>query len=147
MAMSIFSRIFGTEQAIKSTIEVIKDAGDALIYTEEEKAQDRSKRLQQIDALLVQWMETTTGQNLARRLLAVMITVVWLMMYVISVVVNVISVWTDNQEDWTATAQIIGGYAQQMNGAMMLILAFYFSAPYMSQVVNGALDQFKGSKK
>jgi len=29
-----------------------------------------------------------------------------------------------------------------MTGAVMLILSFYFAAPYMGDVVKGALDRF-----
>ena len=74
--MGLLGKIFGTEAAIGKSIDLIASAGDALFYTDEEKANDKAKRAEQIDVLLIKWMETTTGQNLARRLLAVMISAV-----------------------------------------------------------------------
>jgi hypothetical protein len=31
-----------------------------------------------------------------------------------------------------------------MNGAVMLILGFYFAAPYMGKMVDGAMAKFSG---
>ena len=140
--MGILGKIFGTEEAISKSIDLIASAGDKLVYTDEEKADDKAKRAAQIDTLLIRWMETTTGQNLARRLLAVMITCVWLTQYVVSMIINLTAVWVDDAKLWHETAKVIGGYAEQMNGAMMLILAFYFAAPHMSGIVDVALNKF-----
>ena len=41
----------------------------------------------------------------------------------------------------------MGGYAHEMNGAMMLILGFYFAAPYMGSIVEGAMKKFGGGDK
>jgi len=144
--INLLKRIFGSPDVVKESISIIRDAGDALVYTDEEKAQDRAKRAQQIDSLLIKWMETTTGQNLARRLLAVMITSVWLMMYILSFIVDVIAVWSEKPALWVATSDSMARYANEMNGAMMLILAFYFAAPHMGSIVQGALSKFGGSK-
>ena len=144
--IKLFKSIFGSPDIVKESIAIIRDAGDALVYTDEEKAADRLKRSEQVDRLLISWMDTTKGQNLARRLLAVMITGVWLFMYVASFVVDVISVWSDKPALWVATSDQIGSYATQMNGAMMLILAFYFAAPHMDKIVTGAMDKFSSTK-
>ena len=140
--MGILAKIFGSSDVVKEGISMIRDAGDALVYTYEEKAGDRqAAKMAEINAI-IQWMDTTKGQNLARRLLAVMITGVWLAMYAVSMIVNVIAIWATNPEQWRLTATVIGGFANQMNGAMMLILAFYFAAPHMSKIVDGALSKF-----
>ena len=66
-------------------------------------------------------------------------------MYVAVMIGSIIAVWVENTEGWHESAQIIGDYAEQMNGAMMLILAFYFAAPHMGSIVKGALDKFGGN--
>ena len=140
--MGLLGKIFGTEAAISKSIDLIANAGDALFYTDEEKAIDRAKRAEQIDVLLIKWMETTTGQNLARRFLALMISSVWLIQYVGSGLLNFIAVWSSEPGNWRVSAELIGGYADQMTGAMMLILGFYFAAPHMSAIVTTAMDRF-----
>ena len=40
----------------------------------------------------------------------------------------------------------VGGYADGMTGAMMLIIGFYFAAPHMGQFVNSAMDRFSKTK-
>ena len=144
--MGLLGKIFGTEAAIGKSIDLIASAGDALFYTDEEKANDKAKRAEQIDVLLIKWMETTTGQNLARRLLAVMISAVWLIQYIGSGLINLFGIWADDPDKWLKSAELIGGYADQMTGAMMLILGFYFAAPHMSAIVTTAMDRFGKSK-
>lgn len=142
--MGIFSRIFSSSDTIKEGISMIRDTGDALFYTEEEKAADRRESASAERKMIIDWMETTKGQNLGRRLLALMITGVWLVMYVISAILSTAAIWADDTEKWVASAKLIGDYSYQMNGAMMLILAFYFAAPHMGKIVEGALNKFSG---
>lgn len=144
--MGILSKIFGTDEAIKGGIDIIKSAGDALWYTDEEKAQDKANRAQQIDTLLVNWMDTTKGQNIARRLLAVLITSVWLSLYVVGIILNLVSVWVNDELriNMIVNANLLSDNADKMSGAVMLILAFYFAAPHMSKIVDGALSKFAG---
>lgn len=145
----LFGKIFGSDKAIESGLGILERAGDAMFYTDEEKAQAAERIARRKDDLLVQWMESTKGQNLARRLLAVMITIVWLLMYIASFVVDVVSVWVSQETSalLDQTSMRVGEYASQMNGAMMLILAFYFAAPHMGKIVDGALSKFGGDKK
>ena len=141
---SFWGRLFGSSDVVKEGVSMIRDAGDALFYTDEEKAADAATERAEARKMIIDWMANTSGQNLARRLLAVMITFVWLFMYVFSMVMNLVAVWASHPEQWRASATVIGGYAEQMNGAMMLILAFYFSAPYMGAIVEKAMGKFGG---
>ena len=146
--MGILGKIFGTEEAISKSIDLIASAGDKLVYTDEEKADDKAKRAAQIDTLLIRWMETTTGQNLARRLLAVMITCVWVLMFFASTIGDMIVPFLSLSADpefinaWKESSAAIDKRAEQMTGAMMLILPFYFSLPYMGTVIDGAMSKF-----
>lgn len=146
--MGILAKVFGTEAAISKSIELIGKAGDKLVYTEEEKADDRARRLLQINEFIARWMESTTGQNLARRLLAVMLTSMWMLMFFVStigdMIVPFLSLSADPNfiEAWKASSAAIDKRADQMTGAMMLILAFYFAAPHMGSIVDGAMNKF-----
>ena len=144
--MSIFSRIFGGQKASKALIDNVSKGLDALVYTEEEKAVDAAKSRTEARTMFIEWMKNTQGQNLARRLIALMITIVWLAQYLTMQVLGVTAVWLDDSksEKMIESAKIIGGYASSMNGAMMLILGFYFAAPHMGKIAETALNKFGG---
>jgi len=143
--MGFWGKLFGTDRAIEKGIDVISSGLDALIYTDEEKAGDARQERAAARGMLIAWMQSTQGQNLARRLLALVITAVWLFMYLFAAALNVAAIWaTAAQEKIIESAALIGDRATEMNGAMMLILGFYFAAPHMGQIVNTAIERFKG---
>ena len=142
---NVLGKMFGSEKALDGIVKGVTKGLDALVYTDEEKANDAAAARTEARGMVIKWMEATQGQNLARRLLAVMITFIWLFMYVAAMVGSIIAVWVKETEAWHESAQIIGDYAEQMNGAMMLILGFYFAAPHIGSIVKGALDKFGGN--
>jgi hypothetical protein len=159
----MWDKIFGTEKFVEKGLSMIESAGDKLWYTDEEKADDRAKKGEQVRAFMVNWMESTKGQNVARRMLAVGITFVWLSMYIIGTIMGVVAPWLDSTVSVNAMGVVIEGAmstysklmassvaldakADKMSGAVMLILAFYFAAPHMDKIVVGALEKFGGKK-
>ena len=139
-------RIFGTDQAANALINNVSNGLDKLVYTGEEKAADHAAAVTEARRMVIKWLEATSGQNLARRLLALIITSIWLLQYVFMMIMSVLSVWVKDSAAFMASAEVMGGYAETMKGAVMLILAFYFAAPHMGSVVQAALDKF-GNKK
>ena len=142
--MSFWGKIFSTEKALTGIVDGVTNGLDALVYTDEEKASDATKERSEARLMVVKWMESTQGQNLARRLIALSITAVWLLMYLIKSAVAVVSVWVDSPDMWLDTAKVVGDSAESMNGAMMLILAFYFAAPHMGDIARAAMNKFSG---
>ena len=140
-------RIFGTEKAITAVIDGVSNGLDALVYTDEEKAGDAAKDRAAARGMVISWMNSTKGQNLARRLIALCIVFVWLFQYLCCMILSVISVWTNTPEKIIDSAKIIGESAERMNGAVMLILGFYFAAPYMGSLVQGAMSKFSGGQQ
>jgi hypothetical protein len=57
------------------------------------------------------------------------------------------AVWASDAAKLHAAGAVIGGRAESMNGAMMLILGFYFAAPHMGKLAESALQRFGGQKK
>jgi hypothetical protein len=160
---NLIGKIFGSDKSVEKGLSMIESAGDKLWYTDEEKADDRAKKGEQIRAFMVNWMESTKGQNVARRTLAVAITFVWLSMYIVSTLMGVAAPWLDSTiqvndlgaviegamstyEKTMASSVALDAKADRMSGAVMLILAFYFAAPHMDKIVVGALEKFGGSK-
>ncbi len=139
-------KIFGTDKAAGALIDNVSNGLDKLVYTSEEKAEDQSAAVTEARQMVIKWLEATSGQNLARRLLALMITAIWLMQYVFMMAMSTVSVWVKEPTAFIESAKVMGGYAETMKGAVMLILAFYFAAPHMGSIVQGALDKFSGKK-
>lgn len=140
--MGIWGKIFGTDEAISKAVGTVASGLDALVYTAEEKAHDHAAAVTEARSMLVEWMRASQGHRLARRVISLSITGVWLLMYVMSMVLNVCAVWMVDPTRVRGSAKIIGDYADSMNGAVMLILAFYFAAPHIGDVVKPAMEKF-----
>lgn len=142
--MSFWGKLFGTDEAISKTIDVVSEGLDKLVYTSEEKADAAARERTEARSMLVKWMEATQGQNLARRLISLAITGVWLSQYVIATTASSVAIFWDTQSislNKLAAVQI--GTAEQMNGPVMLILAFYFAAPHMGDFAQAIIGRFK----
>ena len=147
----LFGKIFGTDTAIKSVIDNVSSGLDKLVYTDEEKAGDAATDRSEARAMVVRWMESTQGQNLARRLISLAITGVWLGMYVFGQLLNMLAIFVNDQGTVTAAklqevSMIASDSANDMNGAVMLILAFYFAAPHMGDIATAAINKFGSGK-
>lgn len=138
-------KMFGSDKAAESLIDNASNALDKLWYTDEEKAEDRAKSASEARGMVIDWLRNTQGQNIARRFLAIVISIVWISQYVAMMCLSIANVWLENKK-LIESADVIGSYAQSMNGAMMLILGFYFAAPHLGDIAQSALKQFNRGK-
>lgn len=146
--MSFWGKVFGTDEAIKGAVGAVRDGLDALVYTEEEKATDASKERSEARSMLVGWMEATQGQNLARRLISLVITGVWLLQYLVAQIASSIGVfWASKEAALNKLAELNRAAADDMSSAVMMILAFYFAAPHMSEIISGVVSRFKAKQE
>jgi hypothetical protein len=143
-AMSWFGKLFGTDAAVKGVIESGKELLDDAFYTDSEKAADKAADRSEVRTMLVDWMKNTQGQNLSRRVIALGITTVWLLMFLIATGLSVVSVWVDAEtaERVLTSATLIDTRNVSMSGAVMLILSFYFAAPYLGDITKTAMKKF-----
>lgn len=142
--MSFWGKVFGTDEAIKGAVGAVRDGLDALVYTDEEKSQDAAKERSEARSMLVGWMEATQGQNLARRLISLAITGVWLMQYIVAQIAMSIAIfWTSKAKELNELATLNMKSADDMGSAVMLILAFYFAAPHMGDFAQAIIGRFK----
>jgi hypothetical protein len=145
--MSFWGKLFGTEKALTGIVDGVTRGLDALVYTDEEKTKDAAADRTEARQMVVGWMAATQGQNLARRLIALSITGVWLSMYLLSVLCSMVAVFTDaagvvTDEKVNAVGTIAQEAATDMNPAVMLILAFYFAAPHMGDIAKAVTGRF-----
>ena len=140
--MGILGRILGSDEAITTGIKTVAKGLDALVYTDEEKASDHAKSVTEARKMVIDWIQASQGHRLSRRVISLAITFVWLSMYVLGALLSVVAVWVDNAAQFKESAKVIGDYADSMNGAVMLILGFYFAAPHLAEIVKPAMEKF-----
>ena len=140
-----FGKLFGTEKALNGIVDGVANSFDALVYTSEEKAADAAKDRAEARKMVVEWMTATQGQNLARRLIALSITGVWLLQYIIAQALGFATIFIDDGTKLSAASQYMRDGANDMNSAVMLILAFYFAAPHMGDIAKAVTNKFTKS--
>lgn len=120
--MSIFSRMFGGDSTVNKTLDMVRDAGDALVFTEEEKQAANQKVLDWV----LQYMQATNGQNVARRFIALIVVLVWAVMVL---ALGVLAVWAgfaDNSGAAKASANLLNVMKELALEPVNIVLAFYF---------------------
>lgn len=140
--MSFFGRLFGSDKAMTAVVDNLSAGLDKLRYTEEERAEDVKESTAQARAMFIAWMDKTQGQNIARRFLAILIAFTWLGQYLVAQALSITAIWSAQAEKVNKAAEIVSENADGMTGAMMLILGFYFAAPHLGQIVDGAMARF-----
>lgn len=143
---NFLGRVFGSEKAMERAVDGVVSGLDKLVYTGEERAEQHAKDVSEARHMVIGWMDRTQGQNIARRFLAVIITFVWLIQYLAAIVFSMAVVWAEDaatQLRLRESADLVGGYADGMTGAMMLILGFYFAAPHLSAIIGPAMSRFQ----
>lgn len=143
--MGFLGKLFGSDDAISKTIDTVSSGLDKLVYTDEEKADAAAKERTEARTMVVGWMAATQGQNLARRLIALAITGVWLCDIVVAQLVGAIALFVDEPARFQQLAAFMTESAMDMNNAVMLILAFYFAAPHMGDIAKAVTGRFTGS--
>ena len=89
-------KIFATDKSIESGLSMIEKAGDALVYTDEEKAAARDSMIKHKDTMITNWIESSKSANLARRFLAVLVSCIWSFLLMFSWASQQFAVWTSN---------------------------------------------------
>lgn len=140
--MSFWGKLFGTDQALTAVIDGVSSGLDKLVYTDEEKADAAARERSEARQMVVGWMAATQGQNLARRLIALSITGVWLLDIILAQVAGTVAIFVDESAKIEALAKFMIDGAMQMNNAVMLILAFYFAAPHMGDIAKAVTGRF-----
>ncbi|WP_343560407.1 hypothetical protein [Kiloniella sp. b19] len=140
---SFIGRLLGSDKALSSVVDGVSNGLDALVYTDEEKAGDAAAERKAARAMVVDWMRATQGQNIARRLIALSITGVWLAMYLVSAGAGMIAVFLTDGQNLKTLSDLARNNADDMSGPVMLILSFYFAAPHMGDLAKGVLAKWQ----
>ena len=114
--MNLFKAIFSAPETVGKVVDAVINTGDALVFTPEEQNAANQKKLD----WLLEFHKASSGSNLARRLLALSVTAVFLLF---AVVAGGIVLFGGNQ--LSALLSVVGAF--HLPELMVGIWAFYFA--------------------
>lgn len=126
--MSLWKFLVGSPDAASKTASAVRDGLDAIVYTDEEKAENAQK----VRDWYVEYMKATNGQNVARRLIAIIVTAEWALFVTLWAVLRLCGA-DDLAKD------ILQMLTDVISPVFMLVMVFYFTA--------GAAQRILQSKK
>lgn len=119
--MGLLRRIFSNNDA--EIIDGAKRGIDALVFTDEE----RSTVSLEAFSLWIEYMKATSGQNLARRVIAFMVVTVWLVIVLACVTFAAVTEFFITEEGVDPVGAIITVIDQLWLGeAVLAVIVFYF---------------------
>ena len=141
MIGGVIGKMLGSDKALGKAVDSISSGLDKMVYTDEEKADANAAATTEARQFVVDWMRASSGQNLARRMIALTTTAVWLLQYILMNVMSIVSIWMDDPFKVIAAIKVMAEYSATMKGAVMLILGFYF-APHIPGIAMAAMKKF-----
>ncbi|PNX50663.1 MAG: hypothetical protein BV456_05930 [Thermoplasmata archaeon M8B2D] len=132
-----FGNMFGTAKASEKMLDGITNGVDKLFYTAEEKAEDGAKARTEGFAVYMKWLESTSGSRVARRVIAFMVTGIWVFEHLMSVLFGAIGIFVDDPTKYIEASKMFAEHASSNNSLVGVVLLFYFGGP-------AAIDGVKG---
>ena len=137
-------RMFGTEKSLEKVMDTASTLVDEAFYTKQEKAEDQAAATSEARKMIVDWVASTTGSRLARRGLAFMFAGTYLTHWWAASAADIAAAWTESVATagkLALTSGMLDTRAETMQPIIMLIVGFYFAAPYMGDVAKAALGK------
>ncbi|MEW8027836.1 MAG: hypothetical protein AB2806_08865 [Candidatus Thiodiazotropha sp.] len=122
--MSLWSSLFAAPEVLSKGTDAVIKAGDAIVFTEEEKSRANLMTLEWV----LKYHEASKGSNLARRLLAIMVVGVFL--FLILVVAALYMIGAD-----LMAAKLFGLVSNTLDWPVTTIIAFYFTSGMVKEFV------------
>ena len=114
---------------------------DKAFYTEQEKADDARRAKKAMVDEYLRWLEATSGQNRARRALAMLVAVLWAFTWFLALLLDVAAPWVSSEvsNELRQSSEVLKGAATEMSTPFGVVMTFYFAM----RPVNGLIDAFK----
>lgn len=159
--LGFLGRLFGSEKAGEKLVDGALSAVDKVWYTAEEKAEDAAKAKTEVMTVYMKWLESTSGSRLARRMIALMVTLPWFLAHTLSLLIDAITPFIDGTETiskmvegkivestvlssdkWITAADSLSTNATENNALVGVVLLFYFGGPAAVDGVKGLVDKW-----
>lgn len=122
---------------------------DKAFYTKEEQAADHRKANQELAMYTLKWLDASKGQNVARRVIALMIMTVWVTTYIagVTLAVSAVFVAPEMAAKLIEASGILKDSAENISAEVMLILGFYFATPHLAKFVEPIAERMRQKKQ
>lgn len=151
--INFIGKLLGSEKAVGAVVNAVSSGLDKLRYTSEEKAENDFKIMQEqanirlrAQEQIIEWQKATTGQNVTRRVIALLIVGIWASTYLVRMIMLVVGVFWESMSDrLIVAANLIERGISDIEPHMMTVLAFYFA---LGGIVDGVKSyrDLKGAK-
>lgn len=111
----LLGAVFGTPKNTETIVNSAVKGLDAIVFTEEERAEAGLK----LNAWYLKYLQATHPQNLARRLIAIIVVSLWALLVLLSAVMYP---WLPEYSDWIFTE-----LEDVVNTPFSIIIGFYFA--------------------
>ena len=147
--MSFWSRLLGTDDSVSKVIDHTASGIDKIWYSAQERTQDEIAANHRATDMLLDWIKSTSGQNVTRRVLAFSIAGAWLFMVIAATIGDMVSVWVDPEfaKLVIETSKALDRRAEQLADKADIILLFYFAAPHIGSGVRQLYGSYKERKE
>ena len=146
--MSFLGNLFGGAGAGAEIVKGVSHAFDELIHTDQEEAEEAAQARREGYAVYMSWLESTSGSRLARRLIAVLVTGIWALEHLASVILGVASVFFDSSigavknVKLVEASEMLARHASDNNALVGVVLLFYFGGPAAIDGVKGLVEKW-----
>lgn len=130
----------GADEGTK-IIEKGFDLFDKVFYTDQEKAEDARKAKSALVGEYLQWLQATSGQNRARRALALLVAALWAFTWILALLLDIAAPWVPGSisMELRESSDAVKDAAGDITPIFMLVMTFYFTL----RPVSGAIEAWK----
>ena len=149
---AMIAKLFGSAKAGEAIIQGTVDAVDKMWHTDEEKSDDAAQAKREGMAVYVEWLKSTSGSRIVRRLIASTVTGIWAVEHIMSVILETSAVFADEVGAVTATKLTLAGnnlasHANDNAGLVGAVLLFYFGGPVAIDASKGLIEKWANKDK
>ena len=140
--MGILGSLFGGANTGAEIVKGVSNAFDELIHTDQEEAEEAAQARREGYAVHMSWLESTSGSRVARRLIALLVTGIWAIEHIASVILGTIAVWMDEPARFIEASGMLARHAAENNTLVGVVLLFYFGGPAAIDGVKGLVTRW-----
>lgn len=125
----LFAAIFGSSENTKTVVDGAVAGIDKMFFTDEEKSDASAKASE----WFLRYLAATEPQNLARRLIALIIVILWAGLIVVGVVAKGVEIWLFGLELAPDGSTLFSEFvfevlASVVMNPFLMVMGFYFAA-------------------
>ncbi len=142
---SFLGKLFGSSKAGDKIIDGVVSAADKLWYTDEEQADDKAKAKTEGFQVYKDWLQSTSGSRLARRVLALIVSGIWAIEHVFSVLFATVGAFASDPvfvTKLTVASKDLAVQASDNNALVGVVLLFYFGGPAAGDAAKGLITRW-----